>query len=111
MKISEETINKQIELLISDPNGIYFEWELGHGMFEYLGSRELVKSDDRQIPGCLTQIRSNVNHCAFDKNDNILEELTAKIRADERIPKDPVDITPQHFPIFKEYQLMFNEYR
>jgi ribosomal protein L31 len=50
--------------------------------------------------GCLTMIRS----CHQEKCESATPELTALIRADERIPKKSIDITPDHLPIFAGWQ-------
>lgn len=64
-------------------------------------------------PGCLTQIRDGrdvdgrqwifaVIDCAAR------EELTLAIASDERIPRDPIDITPECLPVFAEWQKRVN---
>jgi hypothetical protein len=50
--------------------------------------------------GCLTMIRS----CHQEQSEAATPELTALIRADERIPKKSSGITPDHLPIFAGWQ-------
>jgi hypothetical protein len=47
--------------------------------------------------GCLTQVK-NGSYEAFTK------ELTDAIRADERIPSDPKDITKENLSVFAEWR-------
>ena len=56
--------------------------------------------------GCLTQIRKN--HCNSPAEAATLK-LTAEIRADERLPDDPLNIEPHHLPVFAEWQRRLDE--
>lgn len=47
--------------------------------------------------GCLTQVRARHALAATP-------ELTAAIRADRRLPRDPGKITLEHLPVFAEWQ-------
>ena len=47
--------------------------------------------------GCLTQVRSGIRRAPTD-------ELTDRIRADDRIPRQPEDITIGSLPVFAEWQ-------
>lgn len=87
--------DKQIErLLDGNPNAAVFgsrvwsDWLEGIGLFKMIGS----------YCGCLTQIRSNTLKLGPTP------ELTAAIRADQRIPLSPIQITKESLPVFAEWQ-------
>ena len=46
--------------------------------------------------GCLTQVRAGANGPS--------PQIEMAIRSDNRIPMDPGDITPEHLPVFAEWQ-------
>jgi len=52
---------------------------------------------DKLPCGCLTMIRRGHKYAWTD-------ELTKEIRSDERIPDADFDITPEHLPVFAEWQ-------
>lgn len=52
--------------------------------------------------GCLTMVKAGISP-AFTK------ELTAAIRADDRLPTVPKAITPDHLPVFAEWQRRMDE--
>ena len=69
------------------------EWDNWKGIFRNTG-----KTPDT-LTGCLTTVRRNEGSMSEAQTP----ELTARIRADERIPKSVYDILPEHYPIFADW--------
>jgi hypothetical protein len=67
-------------------------------LFQVAGVMGLV-DDGAKVCGCLTQIRSDPNYYGAATMD-----LTNEIAADDRIPCNPYDITPEDLPVFAEWQ-------
>ena len=83
----------QIKRLTATPSLIFYEWSIGEGLFQHCSKSGRAESD---WCGCLTQVRNGL--------ETPDPALTARIRADERIPEDAHDIRPEHLPVFKEWQ-------
>lgn len=93
-KISQpDDDDRQIEELTQNPDSINIHWYNARGLFKYAGDNR-----DSFTIGCLTMIRSNESRTACTP------ELTAAIRADERLPLHMSDITIAHLPVFAEWQ-------
>lgn len=87
----------QIERLTKNPEHVYSEWIEALGLFQFIGDPNIHYN-----AGCLTHIKST-NSVAFI-NGGINEELTTKIKEDERIPSSGSYIKPEHFAVFLEYR-------
>lgn len=87
-----------VEYLAEHPEAIYETWQTPT-MHRY-GCLFRYATRDRatMVTGCLTMIRRTHIYAAET------EELTARIRADERIPANEKEITPDHLPVFAEWQ-------
>lgn len=89
------------ELLKDEPTPKEFskrvnkEWGRSRGLFAFAASPGFC--EDYALTGCLTMIR---------EGSWIAEtpELTLEIKQDERIPTSWSGITPEHLPIFAEWQ-------
>jgi len=79
-------------LLTLTPAQVEDEWNNWRGIFKSTGNGP-------SYCGCLTTVRRNEG---WGSNAETLS-LTQRIRADERIPLRPCDITPEHYPIFAEW--------
>jgi hypothetical protein len=94
--------DEAIEYLTKHPNDIYASWgsvdvERGGVLFMF-AARDSENGLDNDTPcGCLTQIRAGYL-------DAETSELTERIRADERIPKEAEEIKVEHLPVFAEWQ-------
>lgn len=87
--------DKEIKRLSKDPDKIYSAWLYGDDhspLFDAAGPRR-----DGVNCGCLTQVKRGM-YLASSKR------LTAAIQADARIPSNPHKITPEHLPVFAEWQ-------
>lgn len=103
-----------ITYLTEHPEEILRVWNSPEGyvdeggcLFQYAGdtTREALNLSGKSIwVGCLTQIRDSDTWCAQT------DELTEEIRADERIPKDPKEITVESLPVFAEWQRKLDQY-
>lgn len=110
---TKDKYDAAIEYLTQNPSEIYEAWNgpvdhvagclfqaAGHNGTVGMGETFPQRPDGLEC-GCLTTIR---------KNDEYIpsvawtDELTAAIRADDRLPKDPREITVAHLPIFAEWQ-------
>lgn len=89
----------QINRLTKEPRLIPHEWGIGRGLFNFASDSNAATHTDC---GCITMIRTG-KYRAYT-NGRPDEALTAEIAADVRIPKDAADITPEHLPVFKEWQ-------
>lgn len=87
--------DKQIGELTKSPHLIPIQWSNAKGIFAFVGYGSLS--------GCLTMIRKTTE-CNACKERYIDEELTAQIRADERIPSGPGGITVESLPVFAEWR-------
>lgn len=85
MNAEPDKYDLEIAKLTEHPELIKQYWGRCRPLFQFCGS------------GCLTQIRRGGNW-------SYTAELTAAIRADERIPKDVADITVADLPVFAEWQ-------
>lgn len=70
---------------------VHKSWSLCQGLFQFAG-----ETTNNRYAGCLTMVRGN-----FTAET---PELTAEIRADERIPKNVREITRESLPVFAEWQ-------
>jgi hypothetical protein len=98
--------DEQIAELTAAPEKIYMAWESGKGLFRILEPPELDNIIDS---GCLTMIRKSPRLHAYNFDKTINEELSEKIRQDERLPSEAMNVTPEHLPIFKQYQEEYDE--
>lgn len=98
----KDKYDEAIEYLTANPRTIPEFWGRGESLFQFItrsGAVEVVEvGGNKNTCGCLTQIRRNKWMPAAT------ESLTARIRADERIPKSPCDITPSNLHVFAEWQ-------
>ena len=91
--MTKNEYEKQIEYLTENPDRIGDAWVCGEGLFAFCSkSRSGVSSGI----GCLTMIRKD-HHVTS-------EAFEDEIRTDQRIPVDPLDVRPEHLPVFKEWQ-------
>lgn len=90
--------DEQIERLTANPRAIRSEWFAGRGLFRFAGVEEEGEPAEDGI-GCLTMIREEPDRYRAADDD-----LTRRILGDARLPDDPSKITPDHLPIFAEYQ-------
>jgi hypothetical protein len=84
---------------------IWDAWTRATPLFDYVtkhGSHRFNDGDKKC--GCLTQIRNGTSqaYCPI---------LTKAIAADERIPKTEPYITPEHLPLFAEWQRAIDKFR
>lgn len=93
--------DKQIAELTANPGEIYMAWESGKGLFRILEPPTLHNIIDS---GCLTMIRNSSRLHAYNLDKTINEEFSERIRQDERLPSEAMNVTPEHLPIFKQYQ-------
>lgn len=103
--------DEAIAYLTKHPDAIQDAWQAGD-VHEEAGCLFVAVAPEHQLYGhsvpftsggdcgCLTTIRCGDSRFALAWT----KELTEAIRADERIPKDPDDITVEHLPIFAEWQ-------
>lgn len=91
--------DEEIAYLTEYPGEIKIHWSEYEPLFAIVAPKGegLRRLPCGECCGCLTQIRSR--QCVA-----WTEVLTKAIRADDRIPDDPDDITPAHLPIFAEWQ-------
>lgn len=99
----------QIKKLTEDPSLIYDEWMGAKGIFKLMGSWLEF------YVGCPTMIRTNDENkeCGFQYYAFIggfpHHEFTEQLSKDTRLPKDSLDITVEHLPIFAEWQEKYDE--
>lgn len=88
------------------------DWSDAKPLFSFVNPESAGRSDvwsknyttiDQRC-GCLTMIASNPEHAAFCAPETVDVELTAAIKADDRLPGDVADIGHQHLPVFAEWQ-------
>lgn len=87
--------DEAVAYLTARPDEIYDSWLCAESLFQFV---EPIDGNDEKVCGCLTEIRGSYDICAWT------DELTAAIRADERLPRNAEDITPAHLPVFAEWQ-------
>lgn len=107
--MKETKYDSQIARLTHNPSLIEHDWCAGEGIFEVIG-KSYKAGGEEIVSGCLTQIRSDVSpivHHAIIKG-KANNELTKKIRGDERIPKKLAEIKPEHLSVFKEYRILID---
>lgn len=96
--------DEQIAYLTEHPEKIYDSWGSCDGLFEYASTdRSVRRRPDGKVCGCLTMIRMIDHYHAYT------DDLTERIRADERIPDDPDRITVAHLPVFAEWQRILDK--
>ncbi len=87
--------------LSRNPHEIVRQWLDNVGLFAFTTKDGVPPTPGafhgEPMVGCITQVKS-LSHIAPTP------ELTAAIRADERIPAMAGDITVDHLPIFREWQ-------
>ena len=88
--------DEQIKYLTKRPEKILKQWENCKGLFRYATPDDFEYS---HATGCLTMIRKN-EECMVPDHP----ELTKAIKTDNRIPLTPREITPEHLPVFAEWQ-------
>jgi len=93
-----------VEFLTANPDEINRAWmnvgdAEGSCLFGFANSDPLCATDNI---GCLTAIRSG-----FDEAKTA--DLTARIRADKRLPLDSSDITVASLPVFAEWQRILDK--
>lgn len=103
--------DKQIEFLRENPLWIETDWQEAEGLFAFASqdgnALPVSWARDKGITGsgahcgCLTMIRNG--------RAAATEDLTMRIRADERIPDDPADITVEHLEVFAEWQRILDK--
>ena len=76
---------------------LYDDWEAEGPLFKFITPKDYASEC-----GCLTMIRSG-SSVAYGPNGRD-DELTEKIRADERIPANPRSLIPDDLPVFAEWQ-------
>lgn len=79
-----------------DHSGVIKEWNNWQGIFRSTGYDKPGGSLDA---GCLTTVRKNDGFGANAANP----DLTARIRADERIPRNENNVKEEHYSIFAEW--------
>jgi hypothetical protein len=103
--------DEQIAYLTEHPKEIGDHWmypSLNGPLFKVLKTGISDWDADPWLsPGCLTTIRAIGRKAAFVKG-NVNMKLTEEIRNDERIAKDPINITIESLPIFAYYQRKFD---
>jgi hypothetical protein len=95
-----------VEYLTEHPEEIEYAWHYlgkhpGAPLFVFVTPNGRLLQDDGTLLlkcGCLTTIR------AFQHEEAYTPELTAAIRADERIPSDGKNATVADLPVFAEWQ-------
>ena len=100
------SLDGAVEYLQAHPDEIRDAWvdpsnHLAGQLFEIVYSR---RREPCGTIGCLTQIKSG-NYEAQDS-----DELTAAIRADDRIPSSRASVTSDSLPVFAEWQKRIEEY-
>lgn len=96
----------QIAYLKENPDEIVSHWNQGKGIFKFVGEEinedGIGKKQTLVHHGCLTMIRSG-DHAVYI-NGVINDELTKKIKEDQRIPIRSKDVKVENLEAFKEYQ-------
>lgn len=91
--------DKQIARLTANHTLIKEQWLDGIGLFAFCTpSGKWDYRPDGCCCGCLTMVRADPERMAWT------DQLTRAIRADRRLPKDVVDITVKHLPVFAAWQ-------
>ena len=93
----------EVERLTANPGDIHDSWCKAKLLFRFAtpDGHSGLRRDGKDC-GCLTMIRSSMGVAWTD-------ELTAAIRADERIPDMTQRMTPAHLPVFAEWQRRIDE--
>lgn len=90
--------DQEVERLTKEPERIFGAWFSASPLFGFVTPSRLCDvRDDSKSCGCLTLVMGEVYVAWTD-------ELTAAIRADERLPKDSSGIGPANLPVFAEWQ-------
>lgn len=95
-EVSEDGYGKHVTYLKEHPEKVFAHWCNSVGVFRFAGKC----GDDGG--GCLTMIRLGAKTSA--SYIAATPELTAEIRADERIPFDIHDAKDSDFTVFAEWQ-------
>ena len=69
----------------------------------------LDKRPDGNDCGCLVEVRNGALLCNGRPAYAWTDDLTLRIKADERLPKVAEDIEPEHLPIFAEWQRIIDK--
>jgi hypothetical protein len=108
MEEMESALDADIAAIGVDGYKIMIHWGRATPLFNHVtrdpNATEIV--DGKEV-GCLTQIRHSIDRvCPW-------LDLTEEIRQDDRIPNGygGEGITPEHFPVFKEWQLKIHARR
>ena len=90
----------QIQKLLEDPKLINKDWTEGVGLFQFASPDGTIGNNGNpENYGCLTTIRGSLYYVSTTP------ELTAEIRADTRIPKNPSEnMTREQMEIFAKWQ-------
>jgi hypothetical protein len=103
--MAKDKYDRAISYLTDLPSEIFKAWSSTdhecHCLFAFVSPTGRVENEpvgNGKRIGCLTQIRAS-DHCVAWTDD-----LTRRIRADERIPLSGSDTTPEHLPVFAEWQ-------
>ena len=91
--------DQQIAELTENPEKILNHWMQPKGLFAYANDGKGYVNNT----GCLTMIRYSSAYNAQTEN------LTNAIRNDIRIPKDQMQITVDHLPVFAEWQRLLDK--
>lgn len=107
--MTREILQKDVDYLTKNPDEISDYWLQGTSLFGFVS----LSNDLSTVPikcGCLTMI-SKGNSRAINSNGSVNEELTLRIRGDERLPSTVNDIKVEHLPVFMEWQLEIQKLR
>ena len=92
---------EDMEYLMEHPERIYVHWSVTSPLFAKVGKGPGC--------GCLTQLRESNYFIAFARG-KVDDSLKQAIVSDERIPKQPSEITVDHLPLFAEWQQFITDY-
>lgn len=97
----QDKYDEAIAYLEKNPGKIQSAWNFPHKrggcLFSYVGRVDAASR------GCLTQIKVG-RAVAITPKGKEDKKLTAEIRADERLPSLPEDISVEDLPVFAEWQ-------
>ena len=96
-----DAYDKAVAWLTENPLEIEDAWCIGneHPAWILFGYCTPSRYSETHSCGCLTMVRGVSWRLAFED-----DELTEAIKADERLPRSPGNITPEHLPVFAEWQ-------
>lgn len=96
----KDKYDEQIERLLAAEDfrmAVSYDWSCGVGLFQYCTPRGHTSHGALRDCGCPTMVRSGAWPAWTG-------QLTAAIMADTRLPDHVSAITPEHLPIFAEWQ-------